>query len=113
MSAYIEIILSLQLSVFSYARLIRDKLESGWIAWKSTTDCFLAPHATKSTFQPWDAGSDDVVSMVRSVTTDPSFWKKLSTHYSAENSSDVIMQDNMCFVKSICEPAAKRSRPSY
>ncbi|KAI0757264.1 hypothetical protein C8Q80DRAFT_1132754 [Daedaleopsis nitida] len=81
--------------------LIRDKLDSGWIAWKTTTDCFLAPHPTQSTFQPWDAGSGDVVSMVRSVTTDSVFWKKLSTHYSAENNSDVIMQDNLCFVKSI------------
>ena len=83
--------------------MIRDKLDSGWIAWGSTIDGFLAPHPTKSTFQPWDASSDEVLTTLRSTTKDPSFWKKLSTHYSAENNSDVIVQDNLCFVKSICE----------
>ena len=83
--------------------MIRDKLESGWIAFGKTIDSFLLPHPTKSTFQPWDAGSDTVVSTIRSITTTSSFWEKLSTHYSAENNSDVILQDNLCFVKSICE----------
>ena len=83
--------------------LLRDKLGTGWIAWTSTTDCFLVPHATKSTFQPWDPGCDEIVSAVRSIVKEPPFWKDLSTHYSAENNSDVILQDNLCCVKSICE----------
>ena len=83
--------------------LIRDKLGSGWIAWSNTIDYFLAPHQTKSTFQPWESSCDEVVEAVRAKSKDSSFWKKLSTHYSAENNSDVILQDNMCFVKSICE----------
>ena len=66
-------------------------------------DCFLVAHASKSTFQPWDASSDDVVMTIRTMAKDPAFWKKLSTHYSAENNSDVVLQDNLCFVKSICE----------
>ncbi|RPD81724.1 hypothetical protein L226DRAFT_527984 [Lentinus tigrinus ALCF2SS1-7] len=81
--------------------MIRDKLESGWIAFGKTIDAFRMPHATKSTFLPWDAGSDEVISVIRSITTTSSFWEKLSTHYSAENNSDVVLQDNLCFVKSI------------
>ncbi|KAI0336090.1 hypothetical protein GY45DRAFT_1316150 [Cubamyces sp. BRFM 1775] len=81
--------------------LIRDKISSGWLVCGKTADYFLAPHPTKSTFQPWDAGSDDAVSAIRAIATDAAFWKKLSTHYSTENSSDVILQDNLCCVKSI------------
>ncbi|KAI0639143.1 hypothetical protein C8Q77DRAFT_1152142 [Trametes polyzona] len=81
--------------------LIRDKVGSGWLVWGKTVDCFLAPHPTKSTFQPWDAGSDEAISVIRELAKDSSFWKKLSTHYSAENSSDVILQDNLCCIKSI------------
>ena len=34
---------------------------------------------------------------------DSAFWKKLSIHYSTENNTEVVMQDNLCSVKSICE----------
>ncbi|KAH9921997.1 uncharacterized protein BXZ73DRAFT_91690 [Epithele typhae] len=81
--------------------LLRDKLGSGWIAWSSTIDCFLVPHQTKSTFQPWEPNSEHVVAAIRSAAKDSAFWKKLSTHYSAENNSDVVVQDNLCTVKSI------------
>ncbi|KAI0828367.1 hypothetical protein BC628DRAFT_1417934 [Trametes gibbosa] len=81
--------------------LIRDKPGSGWLVFDKTIDCFLAPDPTKSTFQPWDADSEDAVSAIRATATDCSFWKKLSTHYAMENSSDVILQDNLCCVKSI------------
>lgn len=66
-------------------------------------DSFLVPDETKSTFQPWNPDCDEVVSTFRTVAKDPSFWKKLSTHYSAENNSDAILQDNLCCVKSICK----------
>ena len=66
-------------------------------------DCFLAPHQTKPTFLPWDASCDEVVSTFRTTCNEPEFWKQLSTHYSAENNSDVILQDNLCCVKSICD----------
>ncbi|KAI0651592.1 hypothetical protein C8Q79DRAFT_934115 [Trametes meyenii] len=81
--------------------LIRDKVGSGWVVWDKTADFFLAPHPTKSTFQPWDGDSSEAVSAVREIAQDASFWKQLSTHYSAENNSDVILQDNLCCVKSI------------
>ncbi|CDO70270.1 hypothetical protein BN946_scf184942.g70 [Trametes cinnabarina] len=81
--------------------LIRDKVGSGWVAWDKTVDYFLAPDPIKSTFQPWDTNSDDAVEAIRALALQSSFWKKLSTHYSTENSSEVILQDNLCCVKSI------------
>lgn len=90
-------------------RLIRDKVGSGWVVWGKSVDYFLAPHPSKSTFQPWDAGSEDAVSAIRELAKDASFWKGLSTHYSMENTSDVILQDNLCCVKSICECYQKAS----
>ncbi|KAI0374438.1 hypothetical protein BV20DRAFT_1049238 [Pilatotrama ljubarskyi] len=81
--------------------MLRDKIGSGWVVWDKTADFFLAPHPSKSTFLPWDTGCDEAVTAIREIAKDTSFWKKLSTHYSAENNSDVILQDNLCCVKSI------------
>ena len=41
---------------------------------------------------------------MRKAVLDTSFWKNLSTHFSAENDADVIMQDHALCVKSICAP---------
>ncbi|KAI9066676.1 hypothetical protein FKP32DRAFT_1589371 [Trametes sanguinea] len=81
--------------------LIRDKIGSGWLAWDKTVDYFLAPDSTKSTFRPWNGDSGEAVEAIRALASQPSFWKGLSTHYSTESSSDVILQDNLCCVKSI------------
>ncbi|GBE78103.1 hypothetical protein SCP_0109850 [Sparassis crispa] len=81
--------------------IFRDKISSGWLAWNETFDCFLAPSSTKSTFQPWEEGSEEAVAAVRDIVKDPSYWKKLSAHYSAENHNEVISQDNASCVKSI------------
>ncbi|KAL7285721.1 hypothetical protein ACG7TL_000826 [Trametes sanguinea] len=81
--------------------LIRDKIGSGWLAWDKTVDYFLAPDPLKSTFQPWSGGSDEAVEAIRALASQSSFWKGLSTHYATESSSDVILQDNLCCVKSI------------
>ncbi|PCH33392.1 ARM repeat-containing protein [Wolfiporia cocos MD-104 SS10] len=81
--------------------LLCDKIQSGWIAWKDTVDYFLAPDATRSTFRPWDRSYIEATEAMRLVITDTSYWKKLSTHYAAENHTDVISQDNASCVKSI------------
>ncbi|TBU39582.1 hypothetical protein BD309DRAFT_1022044 [Dichomitus squalens] len=81
--------------------LLRDKLDSGWLVFGKTLDRFLAPDSTISPFPAWDLSNQEVVSTIRTISTDPTFWKNLSTHYSAENNTDVVMQDNLCVVKSI------------
>ncbi|KAI1797633.1 hypothetical protein LXA43DRAFT_1126323 [Ganoderma leucocontextum] len=81
--------------------LIRDKLGSGWLVWGKTIDRFLAPDSTKAPIAAWDASSEQVVSTIRTISMDPAFWKKLSVHYSTENNTEVVMQDNLCSVKSI------------
>lgn len=86
--------------------MLRDKIKSGWIAWSRTIDCFLAPHSTDPTFPEWDKNSSDALSTLRDIATKPDFWNKLSVHYSSENHSDVITQDNVSCVKSICKGSA-------
>ncbi|KAI0961190.1 hypothetical protein AcV7_000358 [Taiwanofungus camphoratus] len=81
--------------------LLHDKIYGGWLAWTKTNDSFLAPDPIKSTYQPWDDASEDAVNTIRTIVTSPAFWEKLATHYSAENHSDVISQDNASCVKSI------------
>ncbi|KAH9947692.1 hypothetical protein B0H21DRAFT_737636 [Amylocystis lapponica] len=81
--------------------LLCDKIDSGWLVWKDATSCFLPPHPSEPTFQPWDQGSGEAIATLRSVATDPSYWEKLSTHFAAENHTDVISQDNASCVKSI------------
>lgn len=90
-------------------RLLHDKIYGGWLAWTKTNDSFLAPDPIKSTYQPWDDASEDAVNTIRTIVTSPAFWEKLATHYSAENHSDVISQDNASCVKSICEFAVSHS----
>ncbi|KZT06355.1 uncharacterized protein LAESUDRAFT_653878 [Laetiporus sulphureus 93-53] len=81
--------------------LIRDKLSSGWLVWKATADCFLAPDAVLSTFKPWNADCEEAFEAICTIVTDPSYWKKLAIHYAAENHTDVVSQDNASCVKSI------------
>ncbi|CCM01642.1 uncharacterized protein FIBRA_03703 [Fibroporia radiculosa] len=81
--------------------LLFDKISSGWLVWRQHVDCFLAPDAVESTFQPWDGGCEEAVETLRTIVTDPSYWEKLSTHYSAENNTDAVTQDNASCVKSI------------
>ncbi len=71
--------------------------------WGKTIDRFLAPDSEKPPILAWDASSEQVVSTIRTIAMDPAFWKKLSIHYSTENNTEAVMQDNLCSVKSICE----------
>ena len=54
--------------------------------------------------QPWDLSNEQALEAIREVVTQESFWQKLSKHYSSENHSDVMIQDNASCVKSICKP---------
>ncbi|EGN99641.1 hypothetical protein SERLA73DRAFT_159863 [Serpula lacrymans var. lacrymans S7.3] len=54
-----------------------------------------------STEPLWEASSEDVISCVREIVQDSSFWKQLSTHFAEENYEKRILQDNISDVKSI------------
>ena len=82
-------------------RLLQEKATSGWLAWSETADWYLAP-GEESPFEPWEAASQDAVDTLREVLCDPEYWPKLKIHYSEENNSEIINQDNVSFVKSLC-----------
>ena len=75
-------------------RLLREKVSTGWLAWPEEVDAYLLPPAEKSALLPWDSSNKDALEAIREVATQESFWQKLSKHYSSENHSDVIIQDN-------------------
>ena len=59
----------------------------------------------KSTFQPWEKASENVVESIRSMVTDSLFWKELTKYYAEESDTEtdeVVTQDNASCVKSIC-----------
>lgn len=71
--------------------------------WQETVSLYLSPHSSKSTFEPWEAASQDAVQAIREMTTDPEYWENISTYYSEENHETTMTQDNVSCIKSICE----------
>jgi proteasome activator subunit 4 len=82
--------------------LFCDKTPQGWLAWSHELELYHLAQPTSSTFLPWEKGSAAAVASVREVVTNPSFWTNLSERLSEENHQDVITQDNVSCVKSIC-----------
>lgn len=56
------------------------------------------------TFQMWEEGSQAAISAVREVVRSKEFWGKLAIHYTSENPSSQLAQDNISTVKSLCKP---------
>lgn len=79
-----------------------EKISSGWLAWKDVSS-YLLPPASTSPLLPWCGDCEEAVTAIREIVTQPSYWQKLTKHYSSENHSEVIVQDNASCVKSICE----------
>jgi len=71
--------------------------------WNDTVSLYTLPHASRSTFQPWEPRSADAVQAIREITTDPEYWVNMSTYYSEENQETTIIQDNVSVVKSVCK----------
>lgn len=78
-----------------------EKVASGWLTWRDVS-AYLAPPASSPVLLPWAEDCQDAVQAIRDVVTQPKFWQKLTKHYSSENHSEVIVQDNASCVKSIC-----------
>jgi hypothetical protein len=71
-----------------------------------TLDLFVVPTDDAVLANSWDASSQENLAVYRELATDPAFWKSLSKHFTAENHAEVISQDHVSCVKSICERAA-------
>ncbi|KAK0456353.1 hypothetical protein EV421DRAFT_1699087 [Armillaria borealis] len=78
-----------------------DTFLQGWVAWSTSISLYRPPDTVKSTFQPWDPSSQEAIKALKTVTTDPSYWKNLSTYFSEENHEVSLTQDNVSCVKSI------------
>ncbi|KAK7694363.1 hypothetical protein QCA50_001549 [Cerrena zonata] len=83
--------------------LIRDKILSGWLAWEDTYTAYLAPQPDVHALLPWASDCQDIVDLLRENSQKSEFWEKVSVHFSSENNSDVILQDNVSAVKSILQ----------
>lgn len=83
--------------------LLCEKPTSGWLTWGKTANVFQTPDRTKPTFLPWSDACKEGINVYRELTMKESFWKKLAKHYSSENHAEVITQDHVSCVKSICE----------
>jgi proteasome activator subunit 4 len=71
------------------------------LAWSETADWYLAP-GEGPPLEPWESASQDAIETLREVLRDPEYWSKLKIHYSEENNSEIVNQDNVSFVKSLC-----------
>lgn len=56
------------------------------------------------TFQKWEEGSQAAISAVQEVVQGKKFWEKLAVHYTSENQTSQLVQDNISTVKSLCKP---------
>jgi proteasome activator subunit 4 len=80
-----------------------EKITSGWLAWAPTIDLFTVPQGSSSLVNAWDVSQGDCIAVYRKQAADPDFWKALAKHFSAENHAEVISQDHVSCVKSICK----------
>jgi len=90
-----------------FESLFCESTQEGWLAWKATMTLYKPPHPSKSTFQPSEKASDNVVTSVQAVVKDTFFWRELAKYYSEESDAEVVevvTQDNASCVKSICVP---------
>ncbi|KAF9568562.1 hypothetical protein CPC08DRAFT_679680 [Agrocybe pediades] len=81
--------------------ILYDKEPPGWLVWNDTISLYALPDSERSTFQPWEEASNDVIAAVREITTDKEYWENVATYYSEENHETSIIQDNVSCVKSI------------
>jgi proteasome activator subunit 4 len=75
--------------------------QSGWLVWNATERFSALPSSSEPTFPAWDQGSVSAIGVLRELASDPSFWKRLSTRYSEEQSDTEVTLDNVSVVKTI------------
>jgi proteasome activator subunit 4 len=76
---------------------------TGWLAWDKAIEVYHGADLKEPAFQRWDEGSQAAISAVREVVQSKKFWEKLAVHYTSENQSSQLAQDNISTVKSLCK----------
>ena len=76
---------------------------TGWLAWDTTIAVYHGADLKEPAIQKWDEGSQAAILAVREVVRSKKFWEKLAVHYTSENQSSQLAQDNISTVKSLCK----------
>lgn len=92
------------------SRVFQDKIEVGWLAWPPVLRMYQYPLDAASAFQPWDSQSQDAVRAIRETVVDERYWRELASQLAEENQVEVVTQDNISNVKSICMCLPFRSK---
>ncbi|KAL0579785.1 Proteasome activator BLM10 [Marasmius crinis-equi] len=77
-----------------------DKTPPGWLTLPEPISVYKIPAPKTSTFV-WEEPSAEAIAAARKVSTDRSFWKKLSNYLAEETHDTTMTQDNVSNVKSI------------
>jgi proteasome activator subunit 4 len=82
--------------------MLCEKIKSGWLAWAPSMELFVVPQGMASLEDSWESSHRNNVTIYKEHAADPKFWKALAKHFTAENHAQVISQDHVSCVKSIC-----------
>ena len=88
-----------------------ERTLTGWLVWDNAIGVYQGADLTEPAFQTWDEGSQAAISAVREVVRSKKFWEKLAVHYTSENQSSQLAQDNISTVKSLCKLRRNNRRP--
>ena len=84
---------------------------TGWLAWDKSIAVYHGADLKEPGFRKWDEGSQAAITAVREVVLNKKFWEKLAVHYTSENQSSQLAQDNVSTVKSLCKFWSSHKRP--
>jgi pyrroloquinoline quinone (PQQ) biosynthesis protein C len=77
---------------------------TGWLVWGESIGVYDGADLKEPAIQRWEEGSQAAISAVREVVRSKKFWEKLAVHYTSENPTSQLAQDNISTVKSLCKP---------
>jgi proteasome activator subunit 4 len=92
-------------------RIYFERTLTGWLVWDKAIGVYQGADLKEPAFQRWDKGSQAAISAVREVVRNKKFWEKLAVHYTSENQSSQLAQDNISTVKSLCKLRSNNRRP--
>lgn len=84
---------------------------TGWLVWDKVIGVYQGADPKEPAFKMWDEGSQVAISAIREVVRSKKFWEKLAVHYTSENQSSQLAQDNVSTVKSLCKLRSNDREP--
>ncbi|KAF9785996.1 hypothetical protein BJ322DRAFT_1005050 [Thelephora terrestris] len=78
-----------------------ERTLTGWLVWDKSIGVYDGADLKEPAVQKWEEGSQPAISAVQEVVQDKKFWEKLAVHYTSENQTSQLVQDNVSTVKSL------------